>query len=116
MTVPRRGPEIAGLNPTVIVHSAPGASCDGQLLFSLKSKPEVVMSRRVTAELLLFFSVADRVTLSLPVACSPKSSLSGVNVNAVVAATAAGNLAAVCGAPDSAQITVQTACTILDLT
>jgi hypothetical protein len=45
LTVPRRGPEIAGLQVTEMVQLAPAARLAPQVLVSAKSMPEVRMSR-----------------------------------------------------------------------
>ena len=51
--VPIRGPSMAGLKVTSIAQFPPAGTLDGHVLVSAKSMPEALMSRTVTAELLM---------------------------------------------------------------
>jgi len=85
MMVPIRGPSMAGLKITSIAQFPPEGRLDGHVLVSAKSMPEALMSRTVTAELLMLVSVAVLSGLAVPTGCGSKSSCGGVSLTTLEA-------------------------------
>jgi hypothetical protein len=85
MMVPIRGPSIAGLKVTSIAQFPPAGKLDGHALVSAKSMPEALMSRTVTAELLILVSVAVLSGPAVPTGSEPKSSFGGVSLTTLEA-------------------------------
>ncbi len=85
MMVPSRGPSMAGLKVTSIAQLPPAGKLDGQVLVSEKSMPEALMSRTVTAELLILLSVAVLGGLAVPTGRESKSSFAGVSSSTLTA-------------------------------
>jgi hypothetical protein len=83
--VPIRGPSMAGLKLTSIAQFSPAGKLDGHVLVSAKSMPEALMSRTVTAELLMLVSVAVLSGLAVPTGSEPKSSFGGVSLTTLEA-------------------------------
>jgi hypothetical protein len=83
MMVPIRGP--SGLKITSIAQFPPEGKLDGHVLVSAKSMPEALMSRTVTAELLMLVSVAVLSGLAVPTGCGSNSSFGGVSLTTLEA-------------------------------
>jgi len=83
--VPIRGPSMAGLKVTSIAQLPPAGRLDGHVLVSAKSMPEALMSRTVSAELLMLVRVAILDRLVVPTGTEPKSSFRGVSLTTLEA-------------------------------